>query len=48
MRFTEIFLIGGTIALLDSPELINLIPPIYVGIIAAFLKMLRELKKERS
>jgi len=44
MRFLEIFLISGAIGLLESPDLINLVPPILIGSIAAIIKLLREWK----
>lgn len=42
MRFVEIFIISGVVGLLQSQELIVLIPPIFIGVVAAILKAIRE------
>lgn len=42
MRFCEIFIVAGLIAMLDSPELVGLLPPVYIAILAASVKALRE------
>lgn len=41
MRFLEIFVLAGAIALTESPELSSLVPAIYVGILASVAKVLR-------
>ena len=41
MRFVEIFVLAGAIALTESPELSSLVPAVYVGILAAAAKVLR-------
>lgn len=41
MRFVEIFVLAGAIALAESPELSSLVPAVYVGILAATAKVLR-------
>lgn len=42
MRFVEIFVISGMVGLLNSSELTALIPPIFIGVVAAVLKAIRE------
>jgi len=42
MRFIEIFIVAGLIAILDSPELSSLLPPVYIAILAAVVKAMRE------
>jgi hypothetical protein len=42
MRFVEIFIISGAVGLLESTELASLIPPIFIGVVAAVLKAIRE------
>ena len=41
MRFLEIFVLAGAIALTESPELSSLVPAAYVAILATVAKVLR-------
>lgn len=43
MRFVEIFIVAGLITMLKSPELSSLLPPVYIAILAAIVKAMREI-----
>jgi len=41
-RFAEIFVLGGIIALYNNTEVVSLLPPLIVAILAGFTKTIRE------
>ena len=41
-RFAEIFVLGGIIALYNNTEVMSLLPPLIVAILAGFTKTIRE------
>lgn len=43
-RFLEIFVLGGVVALYNDPSFVALLPPLVVGVLAALLKGIREVK----